>query len=159
MTQERKSDCPAENPAQAELDKRRQPRFDSAQQLWREGQADPKSTMALNMSQSGMFIVADEEAEVGQQLQVSFREADEEIALQLEVVWKGKATQDGPEGIGTRIVGFSAGQDVYERFVRRNLHSPATGQRNDGGPNGRASQREQPKSPEAARPRSVPPVK
>ena len=129
MAQNRKSDCRAESPNITGLDKRSQPRFESAQPLWREGQsAHGEHTLALNMSQSGMFIVASEDTEVGQQLHVSFRQEDEEISMDLEVMWKGKSKAGGREGLGTRIVGFSAGQDVYERFVQRSLASPADAQ-------------------------------
>lgn len=122
MTQKAKSDSPPPAPAPEEAEKRRQPRFDSAQPLWREGQDAPQSLRAINMSGSGMFIVADEEAEVGQELRVSFRQDDEEIQLQLEVVWRGRPNAGGPEGMGARIVGFTAGQAVYERFVQHQLH-------------------------------------
>lgn len=124
MTHQAKSDSPPPTPPSKELEKRRQPRFDSAQPLWREGQETPQALRALNMSSSGMFIVAEEEAEVGQQLRVSFQQEDEEIQVQLEVVWRGRNREGGPEGMGTRIIGFTTGQAVYERFVHNQLQGP-----------------------------------
>lgn len=102
-------------------EKRRQPRVPSNQQLWREGQPEPGSVVAVNISLGGMFIVEEEASQVGDQFHVSFVDDGQEIAFDLEVMWKGSATDDGPEGAGTRIVRFSAGQEAYERIVQEKL--------------------------------------
>lgn len=100
--------------------KRRDPRFASDQKLWCEGQTS--MAQALNMSRSGMFIVADEVLPVGEQLKVSFEGDDGKIELKMEVMWSGGPEQPGKQaGMGVRIVGFDQGQNAYEQFVQRKL--------------------------------------
>lgn len=102
-------------------DKRKQPRFDTKQRLWQEGQQDARFGETLNISQGGMFIVGNETTEVGQEVQVSLQGSgdSEAISLKLEVMWKGKEQEDGPSGLGVRIVDFGEGKDVYSRFVEK----------------------------------------
>ena len=99
--------------------KRRDPRFESLQKLWCEGQA--RMAEARNMSKSGMFIVSDQPHEVGEQIKVSFEEEGGKIELKMEVMWRGEAAQGEQTGLGLRIVGFEEGQDAYDRFVKRQL--------------------------------------
>lgn len=100
------------------IEKRRQPRFASQKDLWREGQ---QPVRALNMSQNGMFIVTDTESSVGERFQVAFSDdtSPEPVQLELQVMWKGAHEPNGPSGMGMRIVEFTAGQAVYEAFIAR----------------------------------------
>ena len=100
-------------------DKRRDPRFDAKQKLWCEGQGERAE--ARNISKSGMFIVAEQPREVGEQFKVSFEDEEGAIELNMEVVWSGKPSEGGQAAMGLRIVGYDRGQDAYERFVERNL--------------------------------------
>ena|SRR5690349_20840406 len=109
-------------------DKRRDPRFETNQQLWCEGQG--QRAEARNVSRSGMFIVGEEPREVGAQFKVSFD--DEEagsIELKMEVMWCDRPAGDGQAGIGmgVRIVGFDRGEDAYERFLTRQGEAQADG--------------------------------
>ena len=100
-------------------DKRRDPRFEASKKLWCEGQTDFGE--AKNMSRSGMFVVAEEPLAVGEQIKVSFENADGAVELNMEVMWCGQPTDGGQAGMGLRIVGFDKGQDVYDKFVREQL--------------------------------------
>jgi hypothetical protein len=100
--------------------KRRDPRFDSDQKLWCEGQG--AMAEARNMSRSGMFIVADDVLPVGEQLKVAFEGDEGRIEVNMEVMWSGAPSEPGkPGGMGVRIVSFDAGQKTYERFVKKKL--------------------------------------
>ena len=101
--------------------KRRDPRFESLQKLWCEGQAEARTAEARNMSKSGMFIVSDQPHAVGEQIKVAFEEEGGKIELKMEVMWRGEAAQGEQTGLGLRIVGFDQGEDAYDRFVKRQL--------------------------------------
>ena len=66
-----------------------------------------------------MFIVADDDAEIGQHVKLTFEEGDEKIALEVEVMWTGEQSPGGAKGVGVRIVDFGSSKDVYERFVQK----------------------------------------
>ena len=100
-------------------DKRRDPRFDAQQKLWCEGQGE--RVEARNISRSGMFVLAEQPREVGEQFKVAFEDEEGAIELNMEVVWSGKPAEGGQAAMGLRIVGFGRGEDAYERFVERNL--------------------------------------
>jgi hypothetical protein len=100
-------------------EKRRDPRFESRQKLWCEGQ--PDQGQARNMSRSGMFIVAEQPREVGEQFKVAFEGDEGEVELNMEVMWAGKKEGAGQVGMGLRIVSFGKGADAYERFVQKRL--------------------------------------
>jgi len=101
--------------------KRRDPRFESNKKLWFEGQSD-RGAEARNMSRSGMFIMAEQPREVGEQIKVSFEgEEGATIEVNMEVMWCGAAAEGGQAGMGVRIVGFDKGQDVYDKFVSEQL--------------------------------------
>ena len=102
-------------------DKRRDPRFDAKQKLWCEGQGERAGAEARNISRSGMFVLAEEAREVGEQFKVAFEDEEGAIELNMEVVWSGKPAEGGQAAMGLRIVGFDRGKDAYERFVERNL--------------------------------------
>jgi len=106
--------------------KRRAPRFESAKKLWFEGQGAPGQ--ARNMSRSGMFIMAEQPREVGDQIKVTF-EGDEgsTIEVNMEVMWRGAPAEGGQAGMGLRIVGFDKGEDVYDRFVKEQLAEQGIG--------------------------------
>jgi Tfp pilus assembly protein PilZ len=103
-------------------DKRRDPRFESLQKLWCEGQPKP-SAEARNMSRSGMFIVTTEPAQVGDEMKISFEGDEGTIEVKAEVMWRGDAATGEQVGVGLRIVGFDAGADAYEKFVKSSLEA------------------------------------
>jgi hypothetical protein len=99
--------------------KRRDPRFESNKKLWFEGQ---ERAEARNMSRSGMFIMAEQPREVGEQIKVAFEgEEGATVEVNMEVMWCGTPAEGGQAGMGLRIVGFDKGEDVYDRFVRDQL--------------------------------------
>jgi hypothetical protein len=100
-------------------DKRRDPRFASAQKLWCEGQGEIAE--ARNMSKSGMFIVTQGPREIGEQLKVAFEDEQGTIEVKMEVMWCGQSVAGEQTGLGLRIVGFDKGEDAYEKFVMRQL--------------------------------------
>jgi hypothetical protein len=101
-------------------EKRRDPRFESRQKLWCEGQ--PDLGQARNMSRSGMFIVADQKREVGEQFKVAFEGEEGQVELNMEVMWAGQTPDSGGQvGMGLRIVSFGKGEDAYQRFVQDQL--------------------------------------
>jgi hypothetical protein len=104
-------------------DQRRDRRILTRQKLWREGQQEaPAETR--DVSQNGMFIVAENAPEVGSQLKVTFNVAQgEEATVNLEVMWRGAKDEDNKTGIGVRIVGFDKGKDAYEKFISRHMRS------------------------------------
>lgn len=106
-------------------DQRRDRRILTRQKLWREGQEQEQESAAetRDVSQNGMFIVAEDAPEVGSQLKVTFNDAEGEATLNLEVMWRGAKDEENKTGIGVRIVGFDKGRDVYEKFINRHLRS------------------------------------
>jgi hypothetical protein len=112
--------------------KRRDPRFESNKKLWFEGQAD--RVEARNMSRSGMFIMAEQPREVGEQLKVAFEgEEGATIEVNMEVMWCGAPAEGGQAGMGLRIVGFDKGEDVYDKFVREQLKAQGIDESDGGG--------------------------
>jgi hypothetical protein len=101
-------------------EKRRDPRFESDQRLWCEGQQG-RAAEARNMSRSGMFIVTDQPHQVGEQMKVAFEGEDGTIEVKAEVMWRGDSKEGEQAKLGLRIVGFDQGADAYEKFVKRNL--------------------------------------
>jgi len=107
-------------------EQRREKRIATRQRLWCEGQEAPNAIETRDVSRNGMFIVADNAPEVGEQLKVTLQDETGEVTLNMEVVWRGKKTEeDNKTGVGVRIVGFEKGRDVYERFINRHLR-PST---------------------------------
>jgi len=106
-------------------EQRREKRIETRQRLWCEGQDSPRSAETRDVSQNGMFIVAEDAPDVGSQLKVTLQDQDGEVTLNMEVVWRGKKTEDNKTGVGMRIVGFDKGRDVYERFIHRHMR-PST---------------------------------
>ena len=99
---------------------RRQPRFETRRRLWCEGQQEQsRFGETQNISQGGMFIVAEDGAEIGEHVKLSFEEGDEKISLEVEVMWAGEQSPGGAKGVGVRIVDFGSSKDVYERFVQK----------------------------------------
>ena len=110
-------------------EQRREKRIATRQRLWcegQEGQAAPNSIETRDVSRHGMFIVAEDAPEVGSQMKVTLQDESGEVTLNMEVVWRGKKTEeDNKTGVGVRIVGFDKGRDVYEKFINRHLR-PST---------------------------------
>lgn len=101
-------------------DKRRDPRIDTTQRVWVEGQDLRCEGEAQNMSSRGMFVVAKATIpEVGSTLDVTFEDPHEgSIALKMEVVWRDEAPVDAK--VGLRVAGTS-GSVAFERVVARYL--------------------------------------
>jgi Tfp pilus assembly protein PilZ len=106
-------------------EQRREKRIATRQRLWCEGQEAPNAIETRDVSKNGMFIVAEDAPEVGSQMKVTLQDQGGEVTLNMEVVWRGKKTEDNRTGVGVRIVGFDKGKDVYERFINRHLR-PST---------------------------------
>lgn len=107
-------------------EQRREKRIATRQRLWCEGQDEPNSIETRDVSRNGMFIVAEKAPEVGSQMKVTLQDEAGEVTLNMEVVWRGKKTEEeNKTGVGVRIVGFDKGRDVYERFISRHLR-PST---------------------------------
>ncbi len=100
----------------SEQDKRKDPRVQTRQGIWMEGQ-DAK---ALNMSKSGMFVVAPAGAgALGTTLEIKFEDPKEgQISLQMEVVWRDESK--GNSSLGLRAID-SIGRAAFERVVTRYL--------------------------------------
>ncbi len=100
----------------SDQDKRKDPRVETRQGIWMEGQ-DAK---ALNMSKSGMFVVAPAGAgALGTTLEIKFEDPKEgQISLTMEVVWRDEKT--GSSNLGLRAMD-SIGKAAFERVVTRYL--------------------------------------
>ena len=82
-----------------------------------EGQSQPAGEMR-DISKSGMFIVSDEEQEVGDLLSVSFRDGGYDIEVKAEVMWSSPPAEDAKQ-LGIKILGFGKGEDAYRKMVDR----------------------------------------
>jgi len=100
----------------SERDQRRDRRVETKQGVWMEGQ-DAK---ALNMSKSGMFVVAPAGAgQLGSTLEIKFEDPKEgTISLTMEVVWRDEKT--GSSNLGLKAID-SVGKAAFERVVTRYL--------------------------------------
>jgi Tfp pilus assembly protein PilZ len=107
-------------------EQRREKRIATRQRLWCEGQDDaPSGAETRDVSRNGMFIVAENAPEIGQQMKVTLQDDGAEVTLNMEVVWRGTKQADNKTGVGVRIVGFDKGREQYERFINRHLR-PST---------------------------------
>jgi Tfp pilus assembly protein PilZ len=109
-------------------EQRREKRIATRQRLWCEGQTQddsPSGAETRDVSRNGMFIVAENAPEIGQQLKVTLQDDGAEVTLNMEVVWRGTKQADNKTGVGMRIVGFDKGRETYERFINRHLR-PST---------------------------------
>jgi c-di-GMP-binding flagellar brake protein YcgR len=115
-------------------DQRRDPRVDTQQSVWVEGQDTRIEAEALNMSKTGMFVVAESGAPaIGTTLEIKFQDPKEgQIAVKMEVVWRDEKT-DKPK-LGLRAL-ESEGMAAFERVVSRYLVEGA-GKSEDKGPGG-----------------------
>lgn len=86
--------------------------------MWVEGQHLRGEAQARNMSQGGMFVVAEGKApEVGSTLDITFEDPHEgKVALKMEVVWRDEKTLTSE--LGLRAVD-SKGMAAFERVVSR----------------------------------------
>jgi hypothetical protein len=98
--------------------RRRHPRIETQQHVWVEGQDVRVAAEARNMSQGGMFVVAEGKApELGTTLEVSFDDPHEgKVAVKMEVVWRDEKTLTS--SLGLRAVD-SKGMTAFERVVSR----------------------------------------
>ena len=101
------------------IELRRHRRLDFDRRAWCEDQDLTLYLNVANLSRGGMFIQTGSPFPVGQALKVSFcSEEGEEVVLEVEVVWFGRAPHGGP-GVGCRLVSFARGRDVFTRLVER----------------------------------------
>jgi hypothetical protein len=105
-------------------DKRREPRVDTQQSIWVEGQEVRVHAQARNMSKTGMFVVApNNAAQIGSTLEIQFEDPLEgKIELKMEVVWRDEKTASA--NLGLRAM-QSTGSAAFERVVARYLEEPA----------------------------------
>ncbi len=101
-------------------DQRRDPRVDTQQSVWVEGQDTRIEAEARNMSKTGMFVVAESGApEIGTMLEIKFQDPKEgQIAVKMEVVWRDEKTDNAK--LGLRALD-SEGMAAFERVVSRYL--------------------------------------
>jgi c-di-GMP-binding flagellar brake protein YcgR len=101
-------------------DQRRDPRVDTQQSVWVEGQDTRVQAEALNMSKTGMFVVAESAAPaIGSTLEIKFEDPKEgRIAVKMEVVWRDEKTDSAK--VGLRAL-ESEGMAAFERVVSRYL--------------------------------------
>jgi hypothetical protein len=101
-------------------EKRRDPRVDTAQSVWVEGQEVRFEADAQNMSRSGMFVVArDSLPALGSRLNVSFQDPREGlVGVTMEVVWR--ADESERPKLGLRVAD-ARGMEAFERVVERLL--------------------------------------
>jgi c-di-GMP-binding flagellar brake protein YcgR len=103
--------------------RRRHPRIETQQHVWVEGQDVRIAAEARNMSQGGMFVVAEGKAPaVGSTLVITFEDPHEgQIAVRMEVVWREEKTLTS--SLGLRSVNGSTvdakGMSAFERVVSR----------------------------------------
>jgi hypothetical protein len=105
-------------------DKRRDPRVDTNQSVWVEGQEVRVEAQAKNMSKTGMFVVAPSGAgELGSTLEIKFEDPQEgTINVKMEVVWRDEKTTTA--NLGLRAI-ESTGMAAFERVVTRYLGAEA----------------------------------
>ncbi len=101
-------------------DQRRDPRVDTQQSVWVEGQDTRIEAEARNMSRTGMFVVAESAAPaIGTTLEIKFQDPKEgQIAVKMEVVWRDDKTDSAK--LGLRAL-ESEGMAAFERVVSRYL--------------------------------------
>ena len=102
-------------------DKRRDPRVDTAQSVWVEGQEVRFEAEAQNMSRSGMFVVARDSLPVlGSLLHITFDDPREgKVGVTMEVVWRADGDEQRSK-LGLRVAD-AQGMDAFERVVERLL--------------------------------------
>jgi c-di-GMP-binding flagellar brake protein YcgR len=101
-------------------DQRRDPRVDTQQSVWVEGQDSRIQAEARNMSKTGMFVVAESDAPaIGSTLEIKFEDPTEgQISVKMEVVWRDEQTATSK--LGLRAL-ESEGMAAFERVVSRYL--------------------------------------
>lgn len=107
-------------------DKRRDPRVDTSQSVWFEGQEVRVEAEARNMSRSGMFVVTrDSTPALGSTFDVKFDDPHEgRVQVTMEVVWR--ADEQLGSKLGLRVAD-KEGMAAFERVVTRYLddHGPS----------------------------------
>ena len=85
------------------------------------------ATAIMFAREGAKVVLVNRSAERADKLAKQIKDEGGEVTLNMEVMWKGKKTEDNKTGVGVRIVGFDKGRDVYERFVNRHIrpsHAP-----------------------------------
>jgi hypothetical protein len=103
-------------------DKRRDPRVDTQQSVWVEGQDVRVEAEARNMSRSGMFVVTRASlAPPAGTLDITFDDPHEgPVQIKMEVMWR--ADEDIGSRLGLRLA-EGADAEAFERVVARYLTS------------------------------------
>ena len=97
--------------------RRRHLRFRVHQHVWCSDDTRTFYVRVGDASLGGLFVRAPG-IEVGRRLRVCFESPDgERVDVATEAVWSGHEAR-GRLGVGLKILGFGAGADTYERFVR-----------------------------------------
>lgn len=111
-------------------DKRRDPRVDTQQSVWVEGQEVRVEAEARNMSRTGMFVVTRASLPaLGTTFDVNFDDPLEgRVQVTMEVVWR--ADESLSSKLGLRVAD-PEGMDAFERVVARYLdeHGPSDPER------------------------------
>lgn len=101
-------------------DKRRDPRVDTQQTVWVEGQEVRVEAEARNMSRSGMFVVTrDSVSALGATLDVRFDDPHEgPIHMTMEIVWRADDPLSSRLGLrATDPKGLAAFERVVDRYL------------------------------------------
>ena len=101
-------------------EKRRDPRVDTQQSVWVEGQEVRVEAEARNMSRTGMFVVTrDSLPPLGSTFDVKFDDPHEgPIQVTMEVVWRADETLSSKLGLRVADPG---GMEAFERVVARHI--------------------------------------
>jgi hypothetical protein len=101
-------------------EQRRNRRVETKQSVWVEGQEVRLEGEARNMSKSGMFVVAPQNAPgIGSMLEIKFEDPKEgQVSVKMEVVWRNEKTNTSQ--LGLRAI-ESEGIAAFERVVTRYL--------------------------------------
>jgi hypothetical protein len=103
-------------------EKRREKRFTTKQKVWCEGQQSGESAESRDISRSGMAVVTGKAAEVGSHMKVTFAvPGGENVAVNMEVVWRQKPTEGKRIAMGLRVIDFDKGKEAFDRFVSSHL--------------------------------------
>lgn len=113
---------PTESPRQMSgADKRRDPRVETQQSVWVEGQEVRVEAEALNMSRTGMFVVTRDSLPppLGRTLDIKFDDPLEgTIRVTMELVWREDESLSARLGLR---VADPQGREAFERVVARYL--------------------------------------
>ena len=95
---------------------RRHLRVDFRRRAWCEHRDWTQYLSITNLSYGGLFIQTPTPFPAGELLRVSFLEAGQRVALDVEVVW---ASRTRHVGVGCRITSLVEGEERYTQLVER----------------------------------------